>query len=74
MRRFVWGAVVQKYLIVDLGTAPADATALAVTHGCCGFYTGLPENLTTQAAAEGWTLPCVLTDDGTGAIVAWEPA
>lgn len=63
----------QKYLIVTADTDPADATALALANGCCGFYTGLPENFAAQAASEGWTLPCVLTDDGTGAIVTWEP-
>lgn len=64
----------QKYLIVAVGTDAADAMALALANGCCGYYTGLPENMQAQATAEGWTLPCVLTDDGTGAIVAWEPA
>ena len=64
----------QKYLVVSVGTDPADATALAVANDCCGFYTGLPENMAAQAASEEWTLPCVLTDDGTGFISAWTPA
>ena len=64
----------QKYLVVAVGTDPADATALAIQHGCCGFYTGIPESMQAQASAEGWTLPCILTDDGTGYINQWEPA
>jgi hypothetical protein len=64
----------QKYLVVEVGTDPATATSLALAHDCCGFYTGVPESMAAQAAAEGWTLPCVLTDDGTGFISGWAPA
>ena len=61
------------YLVVAEGTDPSTATQLAVANGCCGFYTGIPPVWMAQAAEQGWTLPCVLTDDGTGSIVAWSP-
>lgn len=65
----------QKLAIVAVGTPPADAVALAETYACGGYYTGLPEVWSTQAAAEGWTLPCVVTQNlETGEIVAWIPA
>lgn len=63
----------QKFLIVVVGTPADQATALAVANGCVGFYTGIPPVLQGQAAAEGWTLPCIVTEDETGTVVSWAP-
>lgn len=63
----------QKYLIVVAGTASEEATALAVANGCAGFYQGVPPILQAQAAAESWTLPCVVTEDESGVVVSWAP-
>lgn len=62
-----------KFLIVVLGTPAPAATALAVANGCVGFYTGIPPVLQGQAEAEGWTLPCVVTENEDGVVVAWAP-
>lgn len=63
----------QKFLIVAAGTPSDQATALAVANGCVGFYTGIPPVLQGQADAEGWTLPCIVTEDETGTVVSWAP-
>lgn len=62
-----------KFLIVAVGTPSEDATALAIANGCPGFYTGIPPVLQAQAEAEGWTLPCIVTEDETGTVVSWAP-
>lgn len=63
----------QDFLVVAVGTPPADALLLATTHQCVGYYTGIPPIYAAQAQAEGWTLPCVITQSlETGAIIAWK--
>lgn len=62
-----------KFLIVVAGTPSEEATALAVANGCAGFYQGVPPILQAQATYEGWTLPCVITEDENGAVVSWAP-
>ena len=62
-----------KYLVVPVGTSSQDATALAVANGCVGFYTGIPPVWSELAALQGWTLPCVVTEDENGAIISWAP-
>lgn len=63
----------KKDLIVVVGTPEDEATALAVANGCTGYYQGVPPALQGQAEAEGWTLPCVITEDGDGVVVSWTP-
>lgn len=62
----------KKDLIVPVGTSAQDATDVAVAHGCVGFYMGIPPVMSEQAATEGWILPCVVTEDDNGNVVAWE--
>lgn len=63
----------QKWLVVAVGTPAADAIALAVANGCVGFYQGVPPVLQETATEQGWTLPCVITEDENGVVVSWEP-
>ncbi len=63
----------QKFLIVVAGTPAPEATSLAVANGCAGFYQGVPPILQAQAAAEDWTLPCIVTEDENGVVVSWAP-
>lgn len=62
----------QKLLVVDAQMPMADAIQLAVLNACCALLQGIPNSLIMQAQTEGWTIPCVLTEDETGAIVSWE--
>lgn len=62
----------KKDLIVPVGTSPQDATEVALARGCTGFYIGIPPAMIAQAAADGWILPCVVTEDEDGNVVAWE--
>lgn len=62
------------HLIVAVGTSSEKATALAVANGCVGFYTGVPPCYAQLAEAQGWTLPCVISEDSDGNVVAWAPA
>lgn len=61
-----------KDLIALVGTSPEAATTLAIQHGCVGFYIGIPPVMSIQAEAEGWVLPCVVTENEDGMVVAWE--
>lgn len=63
----------QNDLIVAVGTSSEQATALAIANGCVGFYTGVPPKWMDLSIAQGWTLPCVVTTDDTGAITSWSP-
>jgi len=63
----------QKILIVAPGTETSVAIQMAVANGCCAFLSGIPLSMQAQAEAEGWTVPCVITEDETGAIIAWAP-
>lgn len=62
----------KKNLIVPVGTNPQDATDVAIAHGCTGFYMGIPPVMASQAATEGWLLPCVVTEDDNDNVIAWE--
>jgi len=63
----------KKDLIVPVGTSPQDATALAIANGCGGFYVGIPPIMQAMAEEQGWTLPCVVTEDENGLVIGWEP-
>lgn len=63
----------QKDLIVAVGTSSEEATALALANGCVGFYTGVPPKWAALSEEQGWTLPCVITEDENGAVVSWAP-
>jgi hypothetical protein len=62
----------KKDLIALVGTSTEAATDLAIKHGCVGFYMGVPPVMSGQAEAEGWVLPCVVTENEDGVVVAWE--
>lgn len=64
----------KKDLIVAVGTSSEDATALAIANGCGGFYMGVPPIMQGMATEQGWTLPCVVTEDENGMVVSWAPA
>jgi len=63
-----------KDLIVEAGTPADAATAMAIANGCRGFYQGIPPIMQPMAEAQGWTLPCVVTEDENGMVVSWAPA
>lgn len=63
-----------KHLIVVAGTPDADATALAIANGCVGYYQGIPPVWQGLAEEQGWSLPCVVTEDEAGDVTSWAPA
>ncbi len=63
----------KKDLIVAVGTSSEDATALAIANGCGGFYMGVPPIMQPMAEEQGWTLPCVVTENEDGFVVSWQP-
>ena len=63
----------KKDLIVVAGTPNEEATALALANGCVGFYQGIPPVLQGMAAEQGWTLPCVITENEDGIVTSWQP-
>lgn len=63
----------QKILIATEDMPTNEAVQMAIANGCCAFFTGIPTSMQAQASAEGWTLPCVITEDETGTIIAWGP-
>lgn len=63
----------QNLLIVD-PTMPIDAAIqLATLNDCSALLQGIPPVYMAQAETDGWMLPCVITEDDTGAIVSWKP-
>jgi hypothetical protein len=62
-----------KDLIVEAGTPVDAATAMALANGCRGFYTGVPPIMQPMAEEQGWTLPCVVTENEDGFVVSWQP-
>lgn len=63
----------KKDLIVSVGTSTDTATAMAIANGCGGFYQGIPPIMQGMATEQGWTLPCVVTENEDGFVVSWEP-
>lgn len=61
----------QDLLIVPSDWSTAESTGTAIAEGCVAYYTGIPPVLEPIAQADGWTVPCVITEDDTGAISAW---
>lgn len=65
----------QTFVIVPVGYPVDQATQLAIANSAAGFFTGIPPVWADQASAEGWTLPCLITQsiegDDAGQIVAW---
>ena len=49
------------------------AIQLATLNDCSALLQGIPPVYMAQAETDGWSLPCVITEDDTGAIVAWKP-
>lgn len=63
------------WLIVSEGTSFDSALSLAQANDCVGWYTGIPPVWVQLAAEQGWTLPCVVTQDAeTGDVTGWTPA
>jgi hypothetical protein len=52
---------------------PGDAVAVTVAAGAVGFYSGVPPAWSGVAAEQGWPLPCAVTEDENGNVVAWAP-
>ena len=63
----------QNLLIVDPAMAIDAAIHLATLNDCSALLQGIPPVYMAQAETDGWMLPCIITEDDTGAIVAWKP-
>jgi hypothetical protein len=61
----------QDLLIVPPTWTASEATALAVSECCVAYLVGIPPVYAMQADAQGWSLPCVVTEDADGSISAW---
>lgn len=61
----------QDLLIVPPTWTASEATSVAVSEACVAYLVGIPPVYTAQADAEGWTVPCVVTEDADGSISAW---
>ncbi len=61
----------QDLLIVPPTWSASEATSVAVSEACVAYLVGIPPVYTAQADAEGWTVPCVVTEDADGSISAW---
>ena len=61
------------FLVVPTGFPSETATELAVSNGCAGFYTGIPPKWVVLSEQQGWTLPCIVTEDDDGNAVSWAP-
>lgn len=63
----------QTTVVVDPSTSYADAVALCVSIGACGYWLGIPPQWADVAEAQAWTLPCSVDIDEQGTPVAWSP-
>ena len=61
----------QDLLIVPPTWTVSEATSVAVSEACVAYLVGIPPVYMAQADAEGWTVPCVVTEDADGSISAW---
>lgn len=61
-----------KWLVFS-APAPADAVATTLANDAVGYYTGVPPKWQALAEEQGWTLPCVVTEDENGNVVSWAP-
>ena len=61
----------QDLLIVPPTWTASEATALAVSECCVAYLVGIPPVYAMQADAQGWSLPCVVTEDADGSLSAW---
>ena len=61
----------QDLLIVPPTWSASEATSVAVSEACVAYLVGIPPVYAMQADAEGWTVPCVVTEDADGSISAW---
>lgn len=61
----------QDLLIVPPTWSASEATSVAVSESCVAYLVGIPPVYMAQADAEGWTVPCVVTEDADGSISAW---
>ena len=62
------------HLVVAVGTPEDVATPLALANHCVGYFMGVPPCYAQLAQEQGWTLPCVITEDADGNVAAWAPA
>lgn len=62
----------QTWLVFPL-PVPSDALAVTIAAGAVGFYSGIPPKWSGIAEEQGWTLPCIVTEDETGNVVSWAP-
>ena len=61
----------QDLLIVPPTWTASEATSVAVSEACVAYLVGIPPVYTAQADAEGWTVPCVVTEGADGSITSW---
>ena len=61
----------QDLLIAPPTWTAQEATACAITEHCVAYYTGIPPVYVPISIEQGWTVPCVITEDADGTISAW---
>ena len=61
----------QDLLIIPPTWSASEATSVAVSEACVAYLVGIPPVYSAQADVEGWTVPCVVTEDADGSISAW---
>lgn len=61
----------QDLLIAPPTWSTSECVTVATTEHCCAFLTGVPPVYEAISTEQGWTLPCVITEDETGAVTAW---
>lgn len=59
--------------IVFPAPAPTDAVEVAVAAGAVGFFVGVPPVWSGLSEEQGWTLPCVVTENEDGVVTSWQP-
>jgi len=61
-----------KWLVFPV-PAPADAIAVTNANDAVGFYTGIPPKWQALSEEQGWTLPCVITENEDDIVTSWQP-
>lgn len=61
----------QDLLIAPPSWSATECVTVATTENCCAYLTGIPPVYEALASEQGWTVPCVITEDDGGAVTSW---
>jgi len=53
----------QKILIAHPSWTEQQISESIATNGCCAYFVGVPMSLTGISQSQGWSIPCVITED-----------